>query len=215
LRQISGRRFALRNFMYDPETYRQESDRLRAEIEASRTPEERAMADQIRAQRAAYEALPNGTKTELEELEVFDAFTFASGIAIDPHSRANASPPEPDIRCTIAGVLRYFELGEITDQPVTRTSADALKYDEPRGTAFSQTEPFTYIVAKKRTKTYTTNKAPVDLVLYYRTQRAPWVSYFEGMLASSMAELDALTTGSPFQRVWVFDFNKATVLWRS
>ncbi len=169
----------------------------------------------MRAQRAAYEALPNGTKTELEEVEVFDAFTVASGIAVDPHSRVNAPAPEPDIRCTTAGVLQYFELGEITDQPVARTLADALKYDEPRGTSFSQTEPFTYIIAKKGTKTYTTNGAPVDLVLYYRTQHAPWASYFADMLASSMAELDALTTGGPFQRVWVFDFNKATILWHS
>jgi hypothetical protein len=72
--------------MYDPEAYRQERDRLRAEIEGNRTPEQRAEADQIRAQRAAYDALPNGTKTELEEIELFDAFTTASGVTVDPHS---------------------------------------------------------------------------------------------------------------------------------
>ena len=43
-------------------------------LNASRTPEGKAWADQIRTQRAAYEALPNNKKTELEELEVFYAF---------------------------------------------------------------------------------------------------------------------------------------------
>ncbi len=201
--------------MYDPEAYRQTRDQLRAEIEANRTPEQRAEADQIRAQRAAYEALPNHTKTELEELDVFDAFAIASSVTVDPQSRANAPAPEPDIRSTIGGVLHYFELGEITDQPVARATADALKHDEPRGTAFSQTEPFTYIIAKKGTKTYITNGAPVDLVLYYRTQHAPWLSYLTEMVAGNMAALDALITGGPFQRVWIFDFNKGAVLWHS
>jgi len=131
------------------------------------------------------------------------------------HSGANAQAPEPDIRCTIGGVLHCFELGEITDQPVARTTADALKYDEPRGTAFSQTEPLTYIIAKKGTKTYTTNGAAVDLILYYRTQHAPWPSYFADILAGNMAALGTLTNGGPFQRVWVFDFNKVSVLWHS
>ena len=201
--------------MYDPETYRQERERLRSEIEASRTPEQKAEADQIRAQRAVYEALPNGTKTELEELEVFDAFTAVAGLAVDPDSRVNAPIPEPDIRCTIRGALHYFELGEITDQSVARATADALKYDEPRGTAFSQIEPFAYIIGKKRTKIYRTNAAPVELVLYYRTQHAPWPAYFADLLASSMADLDALVIGGPFQRVWIFDFVNKTVLWHS
>jgi hypothetical protein len=43
--------------MYDPEEFRRRRDRLRAEIEANRTPEGKAWADQIRAQRAAYDAL--------------------------------------------------------------------------------------------------------------------------------------------------------------
>jgi len=201
--------------MHDPEAYRQERNRLRAEIEANRTPEQRAHADQIRAERAAYEALPNGVKTELEEIEVFDAFVAASGIAVDANTRVSSPAPEPDIRCTVEGALHYFELGEITDRPVARATADALKYDEPRGTAFSQTEPFTYIIGKKQTKTYTTNGAPVDLILYYRTQPAPWASYFTDMLASNKAALNALTNGGPFQRVWVFDFTEATVLWSS
>jgi len=201
--------------MYDPEVSRQEHNRLRAQIEANRTPEQRAEADQIRAQRAAYDALPNHAKTALEELEVFDAFVVAGQIAVDLGSRANAPTPEPDIRCTITGRVHYFELGEITDQSVARATADALKYDEPCGTAFSQAEPFTYIIGRKRNKTYSTSGAPVELVLYYRTQSPPWPQYFADLLASSLAELDALVTDGPFHRVWIFDFCHNAILWHS
>jgi hypothetical protein len=201
--------------MYDPEEFHRTRDRLRAEIEASRTPEEKAEAAQIRAERAAYEALPNSKKTELEELEVFRSFASVSGIEVDPGSELNAPIPEPDICCTIKGHLHYFELGEITDQSVARTTADALKHDEPRGTAFSQTEPFAYIIGKKRTRTYAGNGAPIELVLYYRNQHAPWPSYFSEMLTTSAPALEALVTGGPFQRVWIFDFNKSQVLWHS
>jgi hypothetical protein len=201
--------------MYDPEEYRQQRNRLRAQIEANRTPEQRAELDQIRAQRAAYEALPNHAKTALEELEVFDAFVVAAQIAVDKGSRANAPTPEPDIRCTITGGAHYFELGEITDRPMARAAADALKHDETRVTAFSQVEPFTYILGTKRNKTYSTSGAPVDLVLYYRTQSPPWPQYFAELLSSNMAEVDALVTDGPFQRVWVFDFSHNAILWHS
>jgi hypothetical protein len=112
------------------------------------------------------------------------------------------------IRCAITAELHYFELGEITDQSVAQCTADALKYDEPRGTAFSQAEPFAYIIGKKRTKTYTTNGAPVDLVLYYRNQSPPFAAHFSELLESSMADVEALVTSGPFQRLWIFDFAK-------
>src|SRR5579872_4290896 len=147
--------------MYDREEFRRKRDRLRAEIESNRTPEGKLCADQIRAQRDAYQVLTSSEKTELEELEVFGAFAEVADIDVDSKSWVSASPPEPDIRCVIKGNPHYFELGEITDQSVARCTADALKYDEPRGTAFSQSEPFAYIIGKKCTKTYATNGAPV------------------------------------------------------
>ncbi len=187
--------------MYDPEEFRRRRDKLRAEIEANRTPEGKVWADQIRAQRAAYEALPNNKKNELEELEVFNAFAAVAEVDVDSGSAVNARSPEPDIRCAIKGELHYFELGEITDRSVARCTADALKYDEPRGTAFSQNEPFAYIIGQKRTKTYATNGAPVDLMLYYRNQSPPFSSHFAELLAISIADLEDLVTSGPFQGV--------------
>src|SRR5580704_18124850 len=185
--------------MYDPEKSRQEHEWLRAEIEASRTPEGKAEADKVRAQRATYEALPNSTKNEREELDVFNAFASLPNTDIDSWSGVNAPSPEPDIRCTAAGVTYYVELGEITDQPMAKMAADSLKYDELRGGSYSQDRPFAYIVAKKRGKKYLTNGAPAELLLYYRTQHPPWESYFSDLLAQNMADLlSLLSPNGPF-----------------
>jgi len=170
--------------MYEPEEYRRKRRQLREEIEANRTPEQKAEAARIRAQRAAYEALPNGEKTELEELDVFRAFAAVAELGVDPGSEVNVAPPRPDIRCTLDGDLRYFEFGEITDQRVAR--AAALTDDGvSRATAFSPTAPLDYMIDKKRTRTYETGGVPVDLVLCYRTEHAPPLDYFAHMTSVS------------------------------
>jgi hypothetical protein len=202
--------------MYNPEESRKAKERVRAEIEANRTAEGRIAAEQIRSRRAAYEALPNSRKTEVEEMQVFE--TFAAAVAearVDSGSGINAVSPEPDVRCTVTGARHYFELGEITDQPVAKSMADAIKSDEPRGCAFSQDRPFAYIIDKKRSRTYTTSGAPVELVLYYRTQSPPPPSHFEKLLSDAASHLLALVTSGPFQRVWIFDFSEKRVLWHS
>ena len=202
--------------MYDPEDFRKEKERLRAEIEANLTPEGRAAAEQTRARRAAYNALSNSGKTEIGELKVFNAFAAVVAEArIDPDSGINAVAPEPDIRCSVAGARHYFELGEVTDQPVAKSMADAIKHDEPRGCAFSQDRPFAYIIEKKRSRSYTTGGAPVELLLYYRTQSPPPPPHFGELLNNAASDLQALVTSGPFQRVWIFDFSDKLLLWRS
>ncbi len=200
--------------MHDPAAYRRERDERRAEIDANRTPEQKAEAARIRADRAAYDALPNHAKNALEELEVFKAFAEVSHLGVDDGSSANASPPAPDIRCTINGAERYFELGEITDEPTARAVAAALKHDEPRGTAFSQNRPFASIIRKKASRTYSSG-APAELVLYYRTQAAPCPEYFDDMVKLNMPDMQALVSNGQFKRVWIFDFAHRTILWNS
>src|ERR1051325_2265003 len=117
------------------EEYRQERDRLRAEIERRRTPDQRAEAEAIRARRFAFDRLPSRAKTEMNELEVFNAFTIAAGLPIDKGSVRNTKPPEPDIFCSIAGSDHYFELGEIADTSVAHSLAKAFENDEPTGCA--------------------------------------------------------------------------------
>jgi hypothetical protein len=134
---------------------------------------------------------------------------------IDSGSGRSAVSPEPDISCTIAGVRHYFELGEITDQPVSKSMAEAIKFDEPRGCAFSQDRPFAYIIEKKRGRPYTTSGAPAELVLYYRTHSSPPPSHFEKLLSDATSDLQALVTGGRFRRVWIFAFSEKRVLWHS
>jgi hypothetical protein len=202
--------------MYNPETFRDERRRLLADIGASRTPEQKRETEKIRARRSAYSALSNSRKTEIEELDVFNAFaSVAAEARIDSGSGVNATRPEPDIRCTVTRARHYFELGEITDPSVSKSMADAFKHHEHRGCSHSQDRPFAYIIEKKRGRSYTTSGASVELLLYYRTQSPPPSSHFEELLNKSTSDLQALVTGGPFQRVWMFDFSEKRVLWHS
>jgi len=203
--------------MYNAEEFRAYRNRLSAEIEADRTPEETAQADETRAQRAAYEALPNETQKELKELEVFNAFADVNELHVDSGSATNAKPPKPDIMCTINGEPRYFELGEIADQQAAQCAANALKRMELQGTVFgySQVEPFYYIVQKKCRTTYETSGVPVELILYYRSQSPPPRLQFEELLQRSMACLESVVSRRQFQSLWIYDFAKKRTLWHS
>jgi len=200
--------------MNSREHFRQERGRIRVEIERNRTPEQRQYSDDLRARRAAYDALPGGVKKEINELEVFRAFAKVAPVSIDATSERNAAPPEPDVCCTIDGITYYFELGEITDQPVARSTAIALKTDEPTGCAFSQDVPFASILSNKATKKYLTSGAPVDLLLYYRKQYPPWKQYFSGMVNANENHIRAVlkSNAGPFDRLWIFDFWEDRVL---
>lgn len=93
--------------------------------------------------------------------------------------------------------------------------SDVLRHDEPCGTAFSQTEPFSYIITKKGGKRYITGGAPVELLLYYRIQSSPFASYFTDLLITSKSDLESLEAHGPFRRIWIFDFAKNRILWQS
>lgn len=202
--------------MYNPGTFRQEKERMRTENEANRTGEQKKEAEQIRQRRADYDLLPNGVKAEMEELEVFNAFAeVAAEAKIDACSGLNKVAPEPDIYCTRSGVGHYFELGEIIDQSVAKSLGVAIKHDKCTGGAFSQDLPIAYIILKKSSKSYQTRGVPVDLLLYYRTQSPPPSSLLSALLHHNTPALRALVTGMKFQGVWIFDFTKRRILWKS
>lgn len=201
----------------DRERVRREHETRCADIDAIRTPDEKKVAEQIKAQRAAYEALAKDEQQTREEIEVFDAFAAASEVSIDRGSAAkgDADRHEPDIRCSIKGKLRYFELCRVIDRDVARITGNALSRMKVLGTQFSQTEPFVYAIQKKCKKAYETSGAPVELVLYYRYQSPPPSQQFAELIESSMTDLEALIARGPFKRVWIFDFAKVQILWRS
>jgi hypothetical protein len=151
----------------------------------------------------------------LEELDIFNSFAASGTADIDAGSGVNRPSPEPDIYCTVLGAGCYFELGEITDRPVSKSMAAAMKRDEITGCAFSQDRPLEHIVKKKAGRKYQTSGRPVDLLLYYRTQPAPPRSHFAELLQQNMPLLNGLVVGGQFRLVWVFDFTKKVVLWHS
>jgi hypothetical protein len=188
------------------EKYRAERDRILAEIEQNRTPEQRAEAEKIRARRHAYEGLPGRVKTEMNELETFLAFASVAAIGVDYGSARNAKAPEPDILCSISGQPYYFELGEIADTSVAHSLAKALANDRPTGGAFSQVDPFRNILISKAKKEYASNDVPIDLLLHYQKQAAPWKEYFDEIVEHHQREVSAtLAPSGPFKRLWVFN----------
>jgi len=109
--------------------------------------------------------MPGSAKTDQEELEVFHAFATAARLSVD--SALKATPPQPDIRCELNGILYFFELGEITDQGLARMTASALGTMQITGLrrGYSQEEPLNYILGKKAGGSYETGPSPTDLVL--------------------------------------------------
>ena len=129
---------------------------------------------------------------------------------IEPYDHENEDPPLPDIGCTIDGHAYYFELGEITDEGLAKAVSVSVKTGEATGCSFSEAEPLLKMFRDKCGKVYTTNGAPVDLLLYYSRQ-TPYgpVEY----IAGNQIEIDQLIRASEFARVWVYSDGPPTILW--
>jgi hypothetical protein len=142
-------------------------------------------------------------RRQMEEMSVFNSFAAASGLAIDEGSAVSASPPYPDIRCTISGQLYWFELGQIIDGEV----AEKINPKRRRiggGFSFSQERPLIDIAKKKVLKAYKTQGAPVDLILHFDLRLG--TKGIVGPLIEKLAgPLNSLVTKGPFARVWVYD----------
>jgi hypothetical protein len=178
-------------------------------MERQRTPEQREDAKRLRAERRAYELLPNDAKKAQNERQVFEEFSRVANLDIDLNSVAQCPIPEPDIRCDVNGSPRYFELGEITDEVV----AQSLARTRP-GTffpcAYSQEDPFKYLIEKKQSTTYRTDGLPVDLLMYYRKQGPPLQEHFQQLMRKYDRDLAALR--QRFHRIWIFDFTRKEIL---
>jgi len=146
------------------------------------------------------------------EMAVFKSFIGASEIAIDEGS-SNAEPPHPDIRCTVAGKLHWFELGQIIDKEVAAKTSRTRKTMDG-GFGFSQETPFVYIVKDKATKTYETLGAPVDLALHFDLHLGTKRVVIDQILKHA-ALLKSLVGTGPFSRVWIYDEYTKCIVWSS
>src|ERR1700732_1285824 len=111
------------------------------------------------------------TAQEASEQRVFLEFVRAANLTVDSATVRNEKPPLPDISCNIGGTPYLFELGEIIDQDLAADihTAQKQKVDAEGGWS-SEIGPLIRIMRKKASTTYTTNGAPIDLLLYYETQ---------------------------------------------
>jgi len=163
--------------------------------------------------RCSYFALSSKTKKELAERSAFLGFIEAAKVKVDPDSAANEEPLLPDISCKIEGAPYFFELGEITDENLAKDISTSLRDGiDGEGGFFSEEQPLIRIVRKKKSKTYQTNGAPMDLVLYYdkQFQIAP-AEY----LKLYKADIDAcVTPDGAFSRIWIYSSWTKSILWQ-
>ena len=123
----------------------------------------------------------------------------------------NEKSPLPDIGCTISGKPHYFELGEIISEDVAE-AVNPKRWGRDPGFSFSQENPFLYIVAKKATRTYTTDGAPVDLILHFDLKLGSR-GVIDGLIQKHGERLKNLVTDGPFLGVWIYDSYTNFVVW--
>lgn len=160
-----------------------------------------------------WNAFSSAEQKKINESKLFACFIRASGLNSDPYDHENCDPPYPDIRSRIDGQTYYFELGEITDESLARGISHSERTGEITGGAFSQLNPLLKMFREKCAKSYSTNGAPVDLLLSFSRQY-PHETFLLEHLKHREAEIIQLTKGGPFSRIWIFtDWPPRKVLW--
>jgi hypothetical protein len=145
---------------------------------------------------------------EARERLMFGGFAAQSGLEIDPSSITSCNPPLPDIRCTINGSTYFFELAEVV--PPAQAQALAIKgvysagFPDPDNKGSKAMEA---IIGQKQTKTYVTDGAPVDLLLYFNKDFPIYLpdamSGDEAPTSIDHAVRDCKQHG-PFTRIWTY-----------
>ncbi|MDR3792172.1 MAG: hypothetical protein P4L03_02215 [Terracidiphilus sp.] len=165
-----------------------------------------------RAERVAlWNSLSPDEQQQTEESRMFVGFVQATSIVADPFAHINENPPRPDIRTSIDGRDYYFELGEITDEGLAKSISDSLKTKMVSGRAISQDEPLENMLKKKCKKTYETDGAPIDLLLYYWRQ-GPYEESIANYLRTNCRDIEARFRSSQFIRIWIYDWPSGRVL---
>ncbi len=171
-----------------------------------------------KAANAASNALQNFLNSEdrkhVQESSVFISFAFETKLVSDPFEHSNENPPRPDILTHINDSEYFFELGEITDESLAISIADAIKTKKVSGCALSQEEPLAKMLKQKCEKPYETGSAPVDLLLYYWRQ-GPYKETIDKYLNKNCLEIEKLHLNSQFVKIWIYDMKSESVLWKA
>jgi hypothetical protein len=114
--------------------------------------------------------LSNANDAEAEkaarEIRVFREFVERSGLPIDPTTVQNRPPPEPDIRCVVAGAGPVaFELVELCNPDLAKDLGDQTKRGTPAKLHMGLDNPGPAVLRRKLSNVYLTD-APIELVCY-------------------------------------------------
>jgi len=147
------------------------------------------------------------------EMSVFLSFALSGGLEIDEGSVESRDPEYPDIECMVSSQKYFFELGRIISGEVAEKLNPNRRKPEG-GFAYDQEKPLLEVVNGKIGKKYTTEGAPVDLVLHFDL-RLGTAATVASLIERTPKRFDSLCTTGPFKRVWVFDEHTRQVIWRS
>lgn len=144
---------------------------------------------------------------EARERLMFSGFAAQCGLDVDHASIASCSPPLPDIRCTINGTPYFFELAEVVPQEQAQALATKGVYTagfpDPEDKGSKAMEA---IIRQKQTKTYQTDGAPVDLLLYFNKDfpmYLPDEASDDAPTGIDIAITECKQHG-PFTRIWTY-----------
>jgi hypothetical protein len=175
---------------------------------------EGARSKAVKAERKTlWDSLSRDEQQQTRESLMFVHFAKDTGLIADPYNHFNENPPRPDIRISINGCDNYFELGEITDEAIPKGIAESSKKrNTGSGCAFDQIEPLAKMLKQKCKKTYQTNRAPVELLLFYGAQ-SPGEEDINKYLHRNRSEVQELIQGSPYEKIWIYDSDSGKILW--
>jgi hypothetical protein len=163
---------------------------------------------------ASWSALSPEERKQANESLVFISFMYETKLIADPFEHSNENQLRPDVLTYVDGCEYFFELGEVTDEALAKSIGDSMKTKTISGCAFSQEEPLAKMLKQKCEKRYETGGASVDLLLDFWRQ-SPYEETIVKYLNENSLEVDRLFLSSQFTKIWIYDLESETVLWKT
>ena len=140
-------------------------------------------------------------------------------VAVSEESVEERHPPEPDIFCQLGSQPVYFELALLLDSEVPKSRLEALRR-APEQVKFPIGKvglPERDVLVKKMQSKYETGGVPIQLLLYFDasdilTAGTIPPADFDDHAKQVMLPILESSSG-PFQRVWVYERYRPSILW--
>jgi hypothetical protein len=155
------------------------------------------------------------SKTD-HEVTIFREFVELAGLPVDPDSIRPEQSPWPDISCTIAGQVHYFELTRAADQgfadDVGALFAKGRRTGEGHVSAAHSYDDHSILrmaIERKASATHETGGQPLSLLVYYDGVFHALNSF--AFIESTFRALQ-IQYHERWHAIWLYDRNKKAVL---